>query len=50
LEKYLQAFDDILGSSRRVLAFTGAGVSLESGIPTFRGSGGVIGVKPGNVP
>jgi len=41
LEDYIQAFDDLLGSSRRVLAFTGAGVSLESGIPTFRGSGGI---------
>ncbi|MFZ2494094.1 MAG: Sir2 family NAD-dependent protein deacetylase, partial [Thermoanaerobaculia bacterium] len=26
---------------RRVVAFTGAGISAESGIPTFRGAGGL---------
>lgn len=30
-----------LTETRRVLAFCGAGVSAESGIPTFRGSGGL---------
>jgi NAD-dependent deacetylase len=30
----------ILGSARRVAALTGAGVSAESGVPTFRGDGG----------
>lgn len=30
----------ILGDARRVLVFTGAGVSAESGVPTFRGGGG----------
>lgn len=29
-----------LGGAARVLALTGAGISAESGIPTFRGSGG----------
>jgi NAD-dependent deacetylase len=31
---------DRLGASRRVLALTGAGISAESGIPTFRGRDG----------
>ena len=32
---------DLLRSSSRVLAFTGAGISTESGIPDFRSPGGV---------
>lgn len=32
---------EVLKSARRPLIFTGAGVSAESGIPTFRGSGGL---------
>ena len=38
------AFDqavDLLISSRYVIAMTGAGVSVESGIPPFRGPGGL---------
>jgi len=31
----------ILRSAQRVVAFTGAGVSAESGVPTFRGAGGL---------
>jgi len=54
LEEYLHAFDDILRSSINTLAFTGAGVSWESGIPTFRGSGGIWEQYPpsmyGNLP
>ncbi len=30
-----------LGSARRVVAITGAGISAESGVPTFRGAGGL---------
>src|SRR5271169_1377783 len=30
-----------LGSARSVAALTGAGISAESGIPTFRGAGGL---------
>ncbi len=32
---------DLLARSRRVVAFTGAGISTESGIPDFRSPGGV---------
>lgn len=32
---------DLLAAARRGLALTGAGVSAESGIPTFRGEGGL---------
>jgi len=32
---------DILARATRVVVFTGAGVSAESGIPTFRGAGGL---------
>jgi NAD-dependent deacetylase len=32
---------DMIGGARRGLALTGAGVSAESGIPTFRGAGGL---------
>ena len=32
---------ELIGMARRGLALTGAGVSAESGIPTFRGAGGL---------
>jgi NAD-dependent deacetylase len=32
---------ELLGAARRGVALTGAGVSAESGIPTFRGAGGL---------
>ncbi len=32
---------ELLGEARRIVAFTGAGVSTESGIPDFRSPGGV---------
>jgi NAD-dependent deacetylase len=51
---YLDAFLELLGGAGEVLAFTGAGVSEESGIPTFRGSGGLWEKYPptvyGNLP
>ena len=31
----------LLGRARSAIAFTGAGVSVESGIPHFRGEGGL---------
>ncbi|MDH5371517.1 MAG: Sir2 family NAD-dependent protein deacetylase [Acidimicrobiia bacterium] len=37
----LSAACDILGSAGRVLVFTGAGISTESGIPDFRGPAGL---------
>jgi NAD-dependent deacetylase len=30
-----------IGDARSIVAFTGAGVSAESGVPTFRGTGGI---------
>lgn len=41
LEKELQEAASIIGRSRRLVAFSGAGVSEESGIPTFRDPGGL---------
>lgn len=34
-------FRDIIRGSKRLVAFTGAGLSAESGIPTYRGAGGL---------
>lgn len=54
MEGFLRTFDELLRASRSALAFTGAGVSEESGIPTFRGSGGLWEEYPpaiyGNLP
>ena len=37
----LERLADLVSSKRRIVAFTGAGVSTESGIPDFRSPGGV---------
>jgi len=37
----MASFKEILKSSNHVIALTGAGISAESGVPTFRGSGGL---------
>lgn len=37
----IQEFQDLLVSSHRVLALCGAGLSASSGLPTFRGAGGL---------
>ncbi len=37
----LQAAAELLASARHLAAFTGAGISVESGIPPFRGPGGL---------
>lgn len=54
MEKSLQAFDGMLREAGFAVAFTGAGVSEESGIPTFRGRGGLWEEYPpavyGNLP
>lgn len=37
----VDAFHEVLRSSRRILALCGAGLSASSGLPTFRGAGGL---------
>lgn len=37
----LERLTDLLGSANRIVAFTGAGISTESGIPDFRSAGGI---------
>ncbi|MCY4572707.1 MAG: NAD-dependent deacylase, partial [Gemmatimonadetes bacterium] len=32
---------DLVANARRVVALTGAGISAESGVPTFRDAGGL---------
>ena len=34
-----KSFDAIVQNANRVVAITGAGISAESGVPTFRGAG-----------
>ncbi len=47
-EEDLREAARIIASSRRTLAFTGDGISVESGIPAFRGEGGLWGrMDPG---
>ena len=41
LDAERQRFSSLLRGARRVVALTGAGVSAESGVPTFRGPGGL---------
>ena len=38
-----RAAASLIGSARYLTAFTGAGISVESGIPPFRGPGGLWG-------
>src|SRR5437667_12896809 len=37
----IERLRDVIGSARRIVAFTGAGISTESGIPDFRSPGGI---------
>jgi NAD-dependent deacetylase sirtuin 5 len=37
----LESFQEHLGKSTRILALLGAGLSASSGLPTFRGAGGL---------
>ena len=37
----IQQLQNIVERSQRIVAFTGAGISAESGISTFRGAGGL---------
>jgi NAD-dependent deacetylase len=41
MENYIRKFVTILEKSRNAIAFTGAGISAESGISTFRGKNGI---------
>ncbi|MBO6567043.1 MAG: hypothetical protein JJ956_20025, partial [Pseudomonadales bacterium] len=35
--EYIAALRDMIDASQRIVVFTGAGISTESGIPDFRG-------------
>lgn len=37
----IERLQDLIGSAKRIVAFTGAGISTESGIPDFRSPGGI---------
>ena len=37
----VQQLHELIGSAKRIVAFTGAGISTESGIPDFRSPGGI---------
>ncbi len=39
--KDIELASEIIASAKHLVAFTGAGISVESGIPPFRGSGGL---------
>ena len=41
LDDGVQRLADLIATSRRIVAFTGAGMSTESGIPDFRSPGGI---------
>jgi len=41
MDAEIHEFAELLGSSRRLVVFTGAGISTESGIPDFRSPGGL---------
>ena len=41
MEKDLNALREVISKSVRSAALTGAGISAESGVPTFRGEGGI---------
>ena len=41
MEETIRALREALAAADRVAALTGAGISAESGVPTFRGAGGL---------
>jgi NAD-dependent deacetylase len=41
MDELIYKFKDIITKSNQIVAFTGAGLSSESGIPTYRGVGGL---------
>ncbi|HVG57636.1 MAG TPA: hypothetical protein VNA24_03725 [Hyalangium sp.] len=45
MDRELERVVTILSEARSVLFITGAGISAESGLPTYRGIGGLYNVK-----
>jgi len=41
MDDRIKILSDMIAASSRIVAFTGAGISAESGIPTYRGEGGM---------
>jgi NAD-dependent protein deacetylase/lipoamidase len=41
VNEHIEQLADVLARARRIVAFTGAGISTESGIPDFRGPSGI---------
>ena len=41
VDKLIKDLQDLVASSKKLVAFTGAGISADSGISTFRGAGGL---------
>ena len=41
IEQLIEQAADLVSTSERIIVFTGAGVSTESGIPDFRGPDGI---------
>ncbi len=37
----IEAFKSAISKSKRIVGFTGAGISTESGIPDYRSNGGI---------
>jgi len=50
LDRDIQMLIDLMSSSSNIVAFTGAGVSTESGIPDFRSSSGIFQMDGGGFP
>lgn len=42
---FITEVSDLLSSSKRILFVTGAGISADSGLPTYRGTGGLYNDK-----
>lgn len=36
----MKAFRELFAKAKNIIVLTGAGISAESGVPTFRGAGG----------
>ena len=41
MDDKIDRLKEIAANSKKMVAFTGAGISAESGIPTYRGTGGI---------